>query len=268
MEPGNRDLVSGDVVLEVNGIPRVAYTGGRPFWRPIGLGTQGPDVEEMRAFLRTVGISSTGQGESVQDDDVEAIKTFASSIGTESEVLEPSWLVYLGPAESTSRFVIAPELRVGAQAPPPGSPIGEFESTLVSAQIVASGDETLWDLPTVSYSFQSDPPGLIVEDILEPVTPIQDPSQILDELQGPQVGNPAIGGELTTSEQRVPLVPASSIWIDARGNSCITVLEQGSERPRAIEVLGPRLEGVFISGIEPGETVRALAASSEADATC
>ena len=67
----DRQLVEGDVALEVSGRPVFVFQGALPTYRPLEPGTTGPDVQQLEEALARLGFDP-GPVDSVYDDATEA----------------------------------------------------------------------------------------------------------------------------------------------------------------------------------------------------
>lgn len=53
--PGN-SITEGAALVSIDGVPVIAYAGAAPLFRDLGRGDKGPDVQELGAFLARLGL--------------------------------------------------------------------------------------------------------------------------------------------------------------------------------------------------------------------
>lgn len=127
----------GDRPLAIDGIERIALATTAPLVNPIGLGTVGSDVVELRDALARIGLLPMNTGGSRPERaDRELIRALAA-LGTSLHVpdgalqFDPSWLIWMSePAMPTEVL-----LEVGEAAPPAGAAIASEPVRLTSAVI-------------------------------------------------------------------------------------------------------------------------------------
>jgi hypothetical protein len=253
--PGSR-LESGQVIAVVDGISRIGWASGRPFYRPLGIGDVGADAAELNAMLAGMGLTA-GDGDEVTYATRSGIRELAVSIGVPdghwATQFEPGWIVYL-PAASVD--VGAVELVVGAPAPGAGGTLGELDARLASAVLTVPGADG------VSAGGEDDGGG-------EPRHPVvADPGEVLmlagSELElTPELdrvssaaldaasalvadGAETVGARLSRPPGRAEwVVPAAAVFAGSEGRACVVsgtddhpvivpVTAMGSELGRAI----------------------------------
>lgn len=127
-------VASGDLVMRVANVDRVAYHSAEPFARPLSSGDTGPDVAALHEFLRARGFpapESDRFGSQTRSSVIAFSKTIGIQAGQDS--FDPGWLVYL-PKPSVT--VSGHSLVVGAPAPAAGAEVFAVRPTLEGAQLI------------------------------------------------------------------------------------------------------------------------------------
>jgi hypothetical protein len=125
-------ITTGDPVISVNGITRIALYSVEPFYAPIGPGSVGPDVVYLRKALAPLGLGDVGSGD-VFDAPLEAVVTkLAQRLDpgvpiTSPVTFDPNWVVFMPTQSLTVAHVVA---TVGLSAPSPGSYVIQAATTL------------------------------------------------------------------------------------------------------------------------------------------
>lgn len=133
------DAVSeGDVVIQIDGVDRVAVATTVPFFRSLTFGDSGPDVVQLRLAMGRLGWMDDIASDPNSPYDAAmfaATRSFALSIGVSGYVsgFDPAWVAWL-PA-GNSAFVWASDTPVGGPAPTAGMPIGLTPPALASAVV-------------------------------------------------------------------------------------------------------------------------------------
>ncbi len=82
--PSAGDIVStGQVIMEIEGVPVFLLQGGLPLWREIGPTTSGPDVAMVRQALHTLGFGVGGPGQTYDQELSDAIAAMYAAAGYE-----------------------------------------------------------------------------------------------------------------------------------------------------------------------------------------
>ena len=121
-----------------------------PFYRDIGPGSVGSDVEALRSGLERLGMGPVGSGRAYDVMLSEATdRLYAWLTGARSErpmkgIFNPAWFVWL-PVPSL--VVEAANLQVGRLAPAVGSEIASSASRLVSLAVQPAAGSSTTDLP-------------------------------------------------------------------------------------------------------------------------
>lgn len=134
--PG-QPLASGQVAFSVNGVPVVALSADVPFYRDLGWGDAGSDVDSLRRALADLGYSLDASGEYSRDV-FEALSAIQDSKGSyfDDGGFHLSDFLWVPPGAGA---VDTCEVKIG-QSYIPGSTFATTASTLTSLSL--AGDET------------------------------------------------------------------------------------------------------------------------------
>lgn len=125
-------ITTGDPVISVNGITRIALYSVEPFYAPIGPGSVGPEVAYLRDALAPLGLGSVGSGDTF-DAQLEAVVTrLAQRLDpgvpiTSPVTFDPNWVIFMPTHSVTVAHVMA---TVGLSAPTQGSYVIQAATTL------------------------------------------------------------------------------------------------------------------------------------------
>ncbi|GGB71434.1 hypothetical protein N798_16675 [Knoellia flava TL1] len=142
-----RTVSSGDVVAEVDLHPIVAGQGTVPAFRPLQVGTVGPDVAQLRRFLCTEKVLTSCAASTTFSPAVRsAVKAWQKSLGvTQTGVVQPSEVMWLPelPARVRPATTAAVGNRVTADDRPVltagGAPTLDVRVTPAQAKLVPPG---------------------------------------------------------------------------------------------------------------------------------
>lgn len=133
-------LASGDPVVVIDGITRLAVHSPGAFWRELGPGSDpGADIGWLNSALRELG-HAAGPGERLTAASLRGIGQLASRLGAGGgvESFDPAWFIYLpAPAQPRGR----PLLAVGRPAPAGGAELFAASRTLDWARLIPEGIE-------------------------------------------------------------------------------------------------------------------------------
>ena len=106
---------TGSRLVEVDGVARLAAHTSRPFYRPLGRGDRGADVDALTSLLGQLGLRPHQARPHVFDAGIaSAVRRLAVSIGAASDgTFDPAWVVWLP----------APQLVVSAVHAEAGAPV-------------------------------------------------------------------------------------------------------------------------------------------------
>ncbi len=127
-------LRSGDPVVVIDGLTRLAAHTPRPFRRPLGAADRGQDVADLNVWLAGEGYEAS-EGDRFGSATRRGIRALREAIGLDTEVdsFDPVWLVYLPRPEVTIRSVA---LQVGVPAPSAGASIAELEAQIAEVALL------------------------------------------------------------------------------------------------------------------------------------
>lgn len=101
-------LTSTTAVISVDGAVLKAHVDDQPFYRDIGTGTSGTDLERLRNFLELNGISSTlGPGSSFSPSLGKAVREYQRINGFPQDgIFRPTYVVFVPPTMSEVQSVL------------------------------------------------------------------------------------------------------------------------------------------------------------------
>jgi|GEM_PF-6906053 len=259
--PGEH-VPSSDPPVEVDGRRYRWFVSRAPLYRTIVSRASGPDVEAVRSFLTELGYLSEGDAESdVGTSDLDAFRAYAADHGFDEAVsakslFEPSWIVWLPNDEEGALADVA--IRLGAPAPPAGTPIATFaprlvavavreEPTNVIAALAASAAQAHLSLAGVDFPW---PHTFVPGDLMRLEAALAE-SYSGDE--PPETADGSITWEL---QHQSASVPAAAVVADVTG-WCVWIAAGITYEPAAVDVVGGDVDVAFVVGIDPGDRVLA-----------
>lgn len=261
LAPGDT-LSSGDVVVQIDGVDRVAVRTERPFWRSLHLEDDGPDVRMLQLWLAASGLYPTGQDDGAYDADLAAaVATWAASLGVRGTdgSFDPGWVVWL-PTDEFSVSEVA--LAVGSRTPGAGSTIAVGPTPLLSVSLFDEKAQAL------SNSAQG---MLQVGDAEVAVTEGSLQASALRELSlEMDPGVQLVSAVLRSSDPVAVLeVPATAVVSNLAGELCVFVPNSGSFEARAVTISDGQVGRVVVAtGLSSGDEILVNPADVFEAATC
>lgn len=258
--PGD-EIDSGDVVVRIDGVDRVAVATRDPFFRPLRLRDVGDDVGMLQQWLTDVGLFLGDVDGVFGSDLVNAVKALAESLGVvrPDGSFDPGWVVWL-PGEPFE--VASVGLSRGAPVPGGGVDVLVGPVPLVSVAITDQdgrpfGAEGVWVLEV------GDVEVLVVDGGID-----ADGLSVLAGVLDPQ--EPAAAGRI---RRQVPVetleVPATAVVSNAEGNLCVFTPDGGMFSATAVVLGGGRVSRVEVdSGLSSGDVVLANPTDVFENPTC
>jgi peptidoglycan hydrolase-like protein with peptidoglycan-binding domain len=253
-------IESGDVVLRVNGVDRIAVATADPFWRFLRRGDAGDDVRALEEWLAAAGYYE-GQADGRFGRDVEtAVKHWATDIGVSSSdgTFDPGWLLWLPePSVPVAEIDVAP----ASPVPAAGSVVLAGPLPLESVSLTNAQNQPLdlpgdWVLELGDGRFElSD--GQIAPGSLDTIASILGAE------------HEAEGRVAKSTPTTALVVPSTAVMSDPSGGLCVYVASASGFEPRWIQVSGGQATTVYVSsGLEQREEVLANPADVLDSASC
>lgn len=250
--PG-RALRTGDAVVDVDGVTRLAFHADVPLHRDLGPGDTGADVAALQVFLQQVGEDVEHDGR-YGPGTTTAVRRLAGSLGVDRPdgTFARGWLVWL---ESDEVAVAALQCRL-ADAVEQGGELATTAAPVVGAALTHPSGEPL-ELPHVG------PWRLLLGDdeagVFRRTSEIAHLSAV-ERAAGAQPPPQTIVLDAVVEEAApasVIAVPSGAVHVRADGRACVVLETVGGDQPAEV-TLGSR--GAFgdvqvVHGLEPGDRV-------------
>lgn len=249
-------VTSGEPVIAIDGIDRVAVRSPSPFYRSLRRWDRGPDVEALQRFLSNLGLFE-GEADGVFRPDLEtSVRAWQLDIHVPkpSAVFDPRHTVWL-PVEPLTVH----EVNAEPAAPPPGlgATLILAVPTLVAAQIEDAALVASLDVAGL-YEFRIGT-GAIAVDPESGTLEATDLGPLVREVN-PGERN-AAGVLHRIGAEEVVVIPSASVVVDLSGDLCVFVVDNGDYLPRSVRVAGSRLGRTqVVDGVVAGERVLVNAA--------
>ncbi|MGA9595660.1 MAG: peptidoglycan-binding domain-containing protein [Acidimicrobiia bacterium] len=241
-------LTSGDPILAVGDVERLAMVADGPLWRDLGSGDNGDDVERLQRFLTDLGYDTSGADGSVGPSTLAAIRAFNNDYGWG----QPSGLFRSGAVI----WIGATDFAVGEVAVKTGDLIDGGQELAIGPEYAKS--VTVAEPPNAPRQTDEDY-VLVVEGISVPYVPGSD---VIDDFDDAQAVANAVGdseepgGVVQRNEARqVKVVPATAVVTDQAGGRCVYVPDGSGFLPVAVEPIGGGVATVEIDASFNHETV-------------
>jgi hypothetical protein len=221
-------ITSGTPIVTINGIERIALASPQPFFRQIGPGITGSDVEALRTALSRLEMGPAGSGATYDADLQSAIKRLDAklsgiSAAKASGVFDPSWVIYL---PSTSVTAASVDLQLGTTPPAPGQLIVTSPRALKPFRLSASTSQGVpIPLPSSSTGYVLALGNGTVIPIARGFT-VSAPKTLAKVASAVGVGSASLTGMVRlTSPDSLSTVPSTAVVSDASGRYCVFVVE-------------------------------------------
>lgn len=250
---------SGDVVVTVDGVDRMAAATEVPPWRSLRRGDRGEDVAALQGFLTRLGLYQ-GEPDGIYGPAVAAaVDRLGQSLGVDRPQgnFEVAWLVWL-PYQPF--LVERVEARVSRPVPSPGDPLLLAPAVLESVSISDSEGRTLelegdWILEVAGADH-----ALRDGELVEPSRLAASVAADTDILSGRvRLAHPITAVEL----------PAAAIASNPAGSLCVWVPDGDHFRPAPVTLGGGRVARVVVTaGLQAGDRVLINPGEYLPDPTC
>jgi peptidoglycan hydrolase-like protein with peptidoglycan-binding domain len=254
--PGSA-VPDGKKVARVDGRPIVAMVAPKALYRSIGRGDRGPDVRQLQVWLAARGFSKAAPDGRVGSATQRAIKAWERSLGVKpTGTFDLGLVAWVGPQKA-----VVAELQTSA------------------GRNVAAGDVLFTTQPSLRAITVDEPAGGITQDGAQVVDVggVQVPytlgsGRITDRKDVARLraafgtATEGIGRVVSSTAQRVKIVPASAIVTSADGRTCVFASVDAA--PTAVTPLGGGLGGVTVPADLPLTTVLANPAEVRPELTC
>lgn len=242
-------VVSGDRVVRVDGVDRVAIATAEPFWRHLRRSDSGLDVSALEEWLTTAGYydgeidGSFGGGLSA------AVRAWAATLGVRSPdgSFDPGWVVWL----PSDRFAVsAVEIAPGLLAPGAGTPMLSSATPLLSVELRDQNGHVLAEDGRWLMS---------VEGVMLPVVDSQVTDDGMALLQ--TALDPAEQAATGRIRREVPVaaleVPATAIVTNRSGATCVFIpTGDGGFEARSVTLGSGQISRVgVVDGLDAGDEV-------------
>lgn len=231
-------LKSGDPVVVIDGVTRIAFHSNVPFSQRLRLGSKGPEVVQLRQFLQSRGLASSAS--STYDKALAAlVARYAVEIGAQATAtaaeFDPGWIVFL-PVDQI--IVDSLKFTLAAPASAPGEQIVTAAPELTTATLVQQD--------AIDRILQSENKAKISSDDVLTATGIQSVNvgdaklklsakrnsiavESLPALRDQVTQNaPGLRASLETpSDPTAFLVPSSAVYTSEKGDLCLNSRTSG-----------------------------------------
>lgn len=253
---------SGDRVVQVDGVWRIAFASEAPFTRPLGIGDTGSDVASLGALLSSLNLPSESTDE-LGWTTLRSVQALAAQLGVTDTVysFDPSWVIFLPRATIDASQSV---LQLGGPAPSQGAPIVPAGKELSGATLVATGQfGSLASNTAPPTTTPTVDPSLLVAVTTTAASRLMFGDKQLGvesdgthlDAEGLRVisGTAAPGAAyvdaqlITAAQPGAFLIPAASIVVDASGASCVFT-NKADKPPVAVTIVTNRDDSVEVVG--------------------
>ena len=249
-------VASGDVVLRIDAIARIAFHSRQPFYRDLRQNDSGDDVTALNELLASRALPND-PGPRFTRNTLKGVSQLGAGLGAgrSQTVFASSWIVYL-PADKLTVGKVT--TIVGAPAPGAGSPLFMTAPMAASGRLLST--DTLGGDDGASTAVR---PDEVLSFGGKRISVNEDgrtlSSEGLDVLSGlSDSDQKTVAGTLTRHlPDGAVRVPAAAVHTDAAGNDCVAVRVGGNvQHVVQVSVLGGSDGQTLISGlVEPGDSI-------------
>ncbi|MFK0008006.1 hypothetical protein ACIQTZ_13225 [Paenarthrobacter sp. NPDC090520] len=270
-QPGE-EVRSGDVLLVIDGVGRMALHTPTPFFGNLKLGDHGDEVEKLNDVLRELGFGSpTGtEYNYVTVDAVRRLKRVLGDNQSDGRDLSASLFVYLPQASLTIESMT---VQAGSLAPASGSELIVGRRELVSASLSVSsssaGPQGVAADPYPGGSPSAASEGSQTARDPDPLSAAPDedlyvlnqPMKLMDdrslvELPAlrtlPEVAAAKVNTLNATLQRRLSnasfRIPSSAIFADESGHACVRLRREGYEGAENVNIIYTDIGSSVVSG--------------------
>lgn len=243
-----REVESGDLVVTVDGLDRIAAASDVPFWRPLGRDDTGPDVLALQELLASLGLHENEIDGRYGPATTSAANALAHELGIAlpNGVFDPAWVVWL-PFDPFPIDGI--EAEVGRQAPAHGDLLLMGPSTISEIRMTDSQGAPLrldgdWLLEVAGADYEL-VDGELTADARDGLSRATE-REVTELVGRVRRANPVVAVE----------IPATGVTSNAAGAVCVLTPDGVTFSPMPVTIDGGRVARVFvISGLEPGDEI-------------
>lgn len=257
LAPGGT-LTSGQRVLSIDGVARLAIASPSPFFRKLKAGDSGTDVAELNAVLVALGhlTSITGNPALFSFDTYLAVQALEGALGVPGQptgVFDPAWFIWL-PVEPFGVGKI--EVEPGEAAPPRGVAVAAESPRLTKLGLASANQQEPLALdPSVEWVLVIGTGRYPIDPENREVRPeaLPDLQALLDPL-----AERIDGVVQRTTPLNVVGVASTAISVGAAGQLCAWLPESAGYRAQPVEVAGSRAGVTNVrSGLTAGQQLLA-----------
>lgn len=266
-------LRGGDEILEVGGATVLAYVGDTPFWRDLGFGDKGSDVEALAGFLKSLGYVEGDLPDPVDTVDrqlSDAIDRYLlATRWPREERRTRSGVGPVFPLESVLYAGASPievgdvSVAVGHPMPPSGTAVITTAQRIVDVRVELSESPADGAILGPTAVFIATNTGLEVPlsgptlDVTAEVIAGLEAALPIDE---PRHAGSVVGG----GDDQLPAVPVSAV-VQGSGGTCV-FSQDGTEYP--VEIVASQGGLAFLVGASLPTEVIANPAAALPSASC
>lgn len=241
-------LVTGDSIIGVNGVNRIAAATENPFWRPLSRDNRGPDVEQLEELLLSLGHyggTADGRYDAALAISVDALAKTLGVLQPDS-TFDPSWIIWL-PSDP---FPVATvEAGVGRPAPSSGTVFLTGHSTIAQISFFDSDGESLpldgdWLVNIAGRDYTAIDGALTQQSLHELARRIS--SEVTE-----------LSGRVRRAQPvRAIAIPTTAVASNRDGTECVWVPVGSEFAARSVTIDGGQVGSVFVAdGLSSSDSV-------------